>query len=643
MKTQFSLRYFLTLLICIQFAFTPIVTTQVYAAEGTIVDAGEGADEHSDENFIYSGLLMLTMPIVAVLSVKSLSASGGHCYSPWIFGASAAYYGVMEVMNWEKFEGGSKEALAILQGTDKNLQIATLKKAKEETAKAKEAVENKVSNARTAAIGFGVAGAVAIAEQIAIDIAKSTPAGWAEGCRPAEGAEGDPFVFPFVRNSENTFKDSIALSTEKKIFAPLRDGNKLENFIQTIQNPDGLHSLTLDEYERLKVNPAISLLPSNQQLKYWMKNVVNLMVPTSQASMTTFEQYGIIGGSIAAAVLYSIADSEFIANHGSLFNGYSRGAWYLGAATVGYLAADEFQKVVDDLQERESQYASLLHSLESHSSVADMKLNGTIQNGNVEQAPVLKNPELNNTNSSNDLCMAGSATKAKPISCKRCNAVNKCKKSEIPNGIKYPSSMPRELGTATNLLQQMQNARYSGNTSAANISEGKLGTYAARVRKINKQLQDLANKGRIATGKKPINFARLSKNLMKRYKKSALAAINKLPADKKAAFMAVGGARATKSLDTNVASKMKLPKKLAGIVKDIPKKEKSKDPFADLDFGLDENAKNDTAESKLADNEEYDYGETKDDILKRKDTNIFQVITVRYLKTAYPVLLEEEK
>ncbi len=697
MKKQLSLKYFLTIIICLQFTITPIftlaaaTTTTAPATETESSNLVKSFDEtkenesHDDENFIMSGMLMLTMPVVAVISIKSLAnTQAGTCYSPWIFGASAAYYAVMEVMNWEEFEGGSTGALEIVRDIHVDVQIETLTAAKEETARARKAVEAKADNAKIAGIGFGVAAAVAIAEQI---MDTST---WSQGCRAEDkgsSTKDDPkakattkpkpvkpvksvkpitngktshiidsetrcYDSTFSYESENTMKEnklkfqkkmanifSIKPHTPQVVSNSLPAGNALENFAVYLQKNNTERSLTTDEYEKLNNPTIISLLPSAKQMAHWLQNA---LIPSAEGAMSSFEQYGIIGGTAAAALLYYLVESETMSLPTILSNGWTRAIMYGASAAIAFMAKSDFDEVVEHLKTREEQYASLIERLEQNNALSSLDLGGTTSSLNPAKAPVI-NPPKKPTVDADDLCIAGEDGEAVPISCDRCTVENNCKTSEIPESTQFPANIPQDLGTTTNLLQGMQTDRYSGNTAGADLASGQLGQYAGSVRNIKKKLEDVANANLIKKGKAPIDFDGMTKKFMNDYKGSALSAIKKMPAEHRSAYSSVAGlGGAVEKVKSHAKAKLNLPTQANG--KAPSGKKTAKDPFAGIDFGQKPTAvgvKPVAHQNPIEDG--YDYSTNVNDIIQSKNTNIFEIITVRYLKSAYPMLLEEEK
>ncbi len=652
-----KIKFILTMLITIQLITIPVTTTAYAEDDGVIMDLhDDGHDIIDDNDFIMSGLLMFAMPIIGVMSVKSI-VQNGTCYSPWIFTAAAVYYGASEIMNWREFKDGQDVALKILQNKDYNLQLQDLESAKASTARARKAVETKVKNAQIAAIGFGVAAAVALAEWYANEAAKATGvASWAVGCLPkskaneqlaSPKAEAKTTMLDEVEKLEDIFSNNISnYKIESYRSTTTITDSSIDQLISIFEGQNRLHSFKLDAYNRLMNSPVPYLLPKNNQFLQLISSTINSIIPPAQAAMTKTEQYGIAAGSVAGLMIYAMADFGEESLWSSMFNGWARSAWYAGAAVVAYGASEEFNNVLKKLKEREAKYDQLIQALTKSYSTQGLENGGEIGYLSQEMAPALPDPNLAPTDNPDDICMTGEEGKAVPIECERCNEINNCKTSEIPENTKFPETMPNELASATSLMQKMQNASYKGDTEAAQLAGNELAQYAGKIRKINKQFQDMANKDRLARGEKPIDFERAQKELMDRYKKSAVAALNKLPADKKNSLLTLAGGGFS-SLSPKKDDKLHL-KATANVINIQKKKRHKKNPFAglELDEKTDEATAKPTiakvADAMLTDNEEYDYSGANDGIHDR-NANIFKIITVRYLKSAYPVLLEEDK
>ena len=587
------------------------------------------SDKHEDENFLYAATTLMVLPAVAVAYFKTMGE--GSCYSTYIFMAATAYYFFKEVSVWEEFKGGSDHALVTYENVEVDNQVEALKTAKEENDLALEAIKQKQENAKYAAIGIAVAAAAALIEAM---LEKSPAKYCLNGQCPVDSYKKISSVIE--EKDSNLFKNLA----DTKVSSTIDNSydNNLDYFINfSDRNSDRIHSLTHQQYRELKKSSEAKDLPSTDLLKAFTKKMSNMIFPQAHA-LQQLEKIGIVGGAALSYMAYKYADGLMTAD--SLWGkSYTRAAAFAACAGIAYMAMNEYEEVIQDLESRSKKYQYLIDRLLG-STLAPNLANGAqlVYESDKLANGILPDPYKNGKEES-DLCLQETGDGSiVPISCDRCNETNTCKTSSVPDDINFPQvGAPESLSESAASMQSMEDAAYSGDLQAAEIAANALGQNATNIKELRAKIEEKINTKRVKDKKKPLDFGGMKAKMTRDIQKLAHQNLAALPS-KYSNFKDL--------IDLGGAAKIDKDKKLGASKagKDANKKagnEKEKDPLAGMNFEIEDDKKENFG---LKRGESYAYNKNaQDDILKDKNTNIFEVISVRYLKTAYPVFLEQEK
>lgn len=206
---------------------------------------------------------------------------------------------------------------------------------------------------------------------------------------------------------------------------------------------------------------------------------------------------------------------------------------------------------------------------------------------------------------------------------------------QMPKGISSPT-----LTAAVSDIQNMARSIQKGQFSSANVSANNLINNAAKLRKLAQDLEKTYNEKLIASGQEPVNFTQeIEKNVKELQKdlNSADAGMPSLLASAASAGSADASNKDKKGNDFQVASDSK-SNPLAPSAKAGPAIIFSEEG---TDAGIaDELA---MAENMNTENDLKNFKVDNADIQKDSGPSIFDVLSVRYLKTAYPTLLKKLK
>ncbi|MBL6990443.1 MAG: hypothetical protein ISR65_11720 [Bacteriovoracaceae bacterium] len=380
--------------------------------------------------------------------------------------------------------------------------------------------------------------------------------------------------------------------------------------------------------------------PNKNQLNY-----MSFICANSYAGLkdNSVEKFGIGAGLAGAGLMYMLKDyvgKYLFKKDAVMSNGLIRAALFGATALLASNTHKKLQVVADKLNDRADKYRSLKIQL--------MNANASGLIG--RQAQVITQQMITTTTNgasiqtTSPMCFSGDATTLKPQNCDECKAGN-CKTSSIPN-VNFPTfDTPPFLTNSIGHLSQTADSLYSGNLQGAITNGDSMIQGAAKINKLKKSLEGKINK-RLKNEQKPQFDFKKSRNF---FKSKLLDATNKAltdmsPKDRNKLLQLSGnGQMHTASTTTGTSKKGKGD--LESSTEDIFEPEQSDGPGGpDLSF-LEEKQKVEVSADKTIDGEAvYDYNHA-DDISKRPETSIFQILTVRYLKTAFPRLfnLKDEK
>lgn len=358
-----------------------------------------------------------------------------------------------------------------------------------------------------------------------------------------------------------------------------------------------------------------------------------LLIPSAHAGSNDGRLMGLGIGAIAAVVEAKTLQETFldIAKE----HGIARAVVFAAFSAIAFTSASQIQKAADMLTERADAYAKLRNKL---LQIQTNRLRiGTGKGETAISVVPMKTKKLELKEPSN--CFTGGKYQGNPDPKCSCRKNNSCKKMEIPKVDFNGMNISPLLSSSLNTLGTAGDGLYSGNSGAFTLATDNLNGKSIGLRKLLKDRVAQANQLRKKQGKKPYDFDKNVSNMIKKIKNGANATYAGLSKAQKASLLdQVGfGRGGGRTIIKRVKKALKKPK-VYGATSLKAKKKTKEDPFSGMDFSDDE-LKN-VEEIDFADRAK-DYELNSNDIEKEKNKDIFKIIHQRYLKTAYPILLEE--
>ncbi len=505
------------------------------------------------------------------------------CPKSWsirVFGLGAASYLVMEISNWSKYDKASNKSLEIYKNVDYDEQYESLMEAHKQTNDAKAAAEGKSKNLKT----------LFMATQLAAVLAIMEAASWPESLVPDCESTGET-----VYNSTNKTEFYVNYDREFEI-----------------------QKLFLD--------------------------LASMIIPKAQAGFadSKLEKIGIIGGLGGAVAIglteYKLTEKTLVNN-----SDWGRAAVFQGLALFTKMVQKDVDKAVDKLNERAQAYLNLANKLTAAKTVQELNNSGTV--ASVTQASLVDSDFSTIDVKPEMLCIKGGTGQVvKDSECKCLKTRRGCKTSDGVNAQNIKSlGLPSGLTTSLSNLGNMSSDLFSNSQSAgASIDRFNASTQGI-ARKID-SLQKSINDKRVKSGKKAINFDKNAEVMLKKLKSTVSKNINKLPASALSNLSSIANGN-DKKLSFVAPIKKDKNGKFVKVQKALLKKSNSKPSF---DFNFDDDSNDEDGlsslgESELANSEDALKGVNlnKNDINKN-DVSIFKVLSVRYMKSAFPKFFDEK-
>tara|TARA_R110000868_G_scaffold180754_2_gene421422 strand:- start:3218 stop:5017 length:1800 start_codon:yes stop_codon:yes gene_type:complete len=356
---------------------------------------------------------------------------------------------------------------------------------------------------------------------------------------------------------------------------------------------------------------------------------------------------GILSLAAGAILAYKGVAKGFLQS--ALSNGFVRAAIFGVFAGFAMAAKAEVNKAKKKAEENAAVYASLrdrlIQALNSASQFAGMSgVKGAARTLPRYQAI---RDEMNSL-SGGAICMIGKLGEQRIDEKCLCAKNNTCSKAEFSSVGLTNQGLPSSFASGIDNLAGGVNSMFAGNTAAADSSFGNLAQGAAALRKLNKQMVEKAN-AVLAKSKTPTSMEKLESQMESELRKRAPGMLNSLSNDAKALALGTGlSGTGVAASDLEKAKDGDLKDVLASISSKAaaPIGQKGVGEFK-FDFPTEsEEASADTVQLAQMEQEKAAMGDFKEeggDISSRPFENIFKIITVRYFKSAYPRIFEEDK
>lgn len=673
---------FLTILmttLCLYTVQTVIPSTTSFKSVNTfsaVAEAGDGAG--SSDDFFSGGAggkvtlsgkekegddaagMNMNM-IILFGAVMSAPLYTMYCFDridTWIFVATAAIYVAAEIANWEQYKKQSERDMEAFNSGSvegNQAQQQSLYEAAEQTNAAAEAAERRGQAAQIAAMGFFAAGAIALIMT-------------ALSYFPWSGIEKHYKCTEGLMSNNNTFDDYIWGENDKQLVAESNYGN-FESYVEDADTDYDLLVRNIEMNRFVKgarssmtvetVNEIEFLYPETKQKSDWTEafktigyNIADLIIPRVQASDKGMMKLGALGLGAAAATALALTQLEFLTpiKEGLRF-GFARAAAHLLFGGIAQVVAGDAKEAAQALRERANQYKELAMKLgiTTLDTSNHMNTDNTYELGSAEAT----NVDKGSTTDTGGTCFTGSKGKLNDDKNCACKKSKGCKKSEVPKVKMANVNIPDAITASTNSLGASGNKIFNGDLEGGLAGASGAEKNAARLQRMAVGLKKKTNDGIVQAGGKPVNFNKLESSMKKRMLKAAVADLKNLSKDGKnllaSRFPGVFGEGQKVDEDPNKNIKMGDTKVKTGAIKGKiagrKGSKKKKDPMAGFSFDLEDSPDikpEDEQFAKLGDgSSDQDQVEmNKDDIAGDRNKNIFNLITKRYFKTAYPTFFE---
>ncbi len=221
-----------------------------------------------------------------------------------------------------------------------------------------------------------------------------------------------------------------------------------------------------------------------------------------------------------------------------------------------------------------------------------------------------------------------------------CRSKSSCKRVNLPQNTYSNFSPPGALTESLSTFTTMANQNYSDDTASGDLAQSNLNNNANALRKYKRTLEDATNQSRAKNEMTPINFKEQESLMAKKIK----SIIKKGITPEAKALLSTGLGISLGSASGSKEESKKEAKTIKKIFQSYKPKTKSrgkkpKDSLANfLLLGESQNQEKLDTATELA-----KYKDNDEEITKDKRKSIFKIITNRYIKSAFPILFDEEK
>jgi hypothetical protein len=366
----------------------------------------------------------------------------------------------------------------------------------------------------------------------------------------------------------------------------------------------------------------------------------------------TTAKMGVLGLGVAAAFMVKTSSAAIVKSR-FVKSPYGRAAGFATFAAFSYGASRESDDAAKKLEARAREYDTLANQLQSRVN-QDISTNGT--SGQLTGGSTQSIDENSTTaGSDNNICFTGGPATVTPDAKCDCARTQSCKTPEIPkidnlgefNGKSVLVDSLKDFSSAGKDL-------YNGRLQTGTTKGQTLAKNAARITRLRDSMLDKLNQNRKKAGEKPVAFDALQKRFENGLLGKVNSAFNGLSNGERAAV-----ARFAPGFGADLdANKDKEEKKVAeGSKSDTRKvakgdinpnagaaKAADANQGANWNFDFDENEPTEEEKAAIAAAlaEEDENYVVEGDISEDRNKNLFNIITRRYLKSAYPVIFEEE-
>lgn len=579
-----------------------------------------------------------------------------------VYWLASVFYIIAEIYAFTNYQEESDKTMRFDYQGDYLKQKESFQKAKDITEKARKYLEKKVLFYQILAGAFGVAAAVALAESLSLITLEPLVCNIGE--TPVTQIQMNPTLHPeWLENqimvAESDY-DAMTLIKEHQAY------ERGEN-----------QSISLDEYKKWKDEDVDFKLPFSRALVAKLASAAGSLLglralaqgPDTQGNPVDssveignedsknkeknkniiLASLGIVGGAAAALLAAYAFSAKWVGQ--MLEPDWARSILFAinGGLTAGIMVMT--QKVAKKVEEREDEYQTMIERIDALENRKLVTLGGegvTIANTSNPNALAVREIPQNQKSSCFQLAN-GSQSKIQEDKNCSCLATKSCvqaKPIELSKQFKGVN-IPGALETANSDFFNSFNSAAVGNIgSGSGLAAG--GTNLNALRAARKQLEEEFNE----KAEKKVDFDGLQKKTLE-----------KLSGFSRKAILNNGGVSALRN--SPAFGRIKVPEDEEEEKKEDEKEEKpllaekgkasaqtgggeaapegEENPFANLDFGAgpEGNGVNVEGEEVTSNQALSEYEDSSNDIVDRADEDIFNILTIRYLKSGYPRLLDE--
>jgi hypothetical protein len=604
---------------------------------------GEGADSDTIQSLMdlvtMIGVGLLAKSLILYTPVTTdmmIAAAGGAAY---LYGEISALDATKEKMESETFELTRYE-----DGSTNNLQREALERQKKSYEDLAEMMDTKASLKKTAAAAFAAAAIVAVISGAQVDAASasciSTTSTYAATCAPPYNMTPCPCVAGAA---------SIASS---------------EAAAQAESNTPGANSLqkkaTIEAYNITTTSSATTSCSAVSSPCTALGSLRKMFISAGNMGMA---QGFIISGAGALLMkkmglgpLAGLVSAAFINLYG--FHDTIMASPYLRASSYGVLAGLAFtgastsEEQANIMRENAQTIQKMLNEMYNLQNASVASLSGNEQQ--LQVANGLKPIEGFERGISSQELICGPDAKERIKDGENCDSQQKriSENVEVEQKAGLGSLPGAVLGAAGQVGHVADSLRDTGGlTDGAFADAQKLSSNADALRRLNSRVRDQVNATREKRGEKPFDFEGHERRIAGKFKEAIIKALNDNP-EKASGTMAALRNKLPESLNKSDKEK----ESVASQNVEGPKSESVEDSqafaipeFEPEDFSLDlDDTDPQNARASVGANGEtiVDVNENLDtdgnDIVSNKEVSIFKVISVRYMKSGIPRLIDLE-
>lgn len=612
----------------------------------------EGNEVKAAGKFLFSNIALFAAGFMAPTLLKS-------CFnktSVKIFAASGVLYIANEIGLFTGFNKSiNREMVAYLNRGDEDKQIESLETAAKQTRKAKNAAKRRATIAKIAATGFLAATVMAGVEAY-------------REANPVDGEAKQPCTGPMAFNNPNIGDGPIRLYAQN-----IQEDSFQQTFLSSNQLPLKQLSIVeyLENYQDFNYSAQRNSLIEKIMSKVLIKSAhAAEEVGTDRDAKVvkdgkTGEQKIVVnsvGAKLAATGLGAIGGmivmKQLVANELTmpkmLKTGIARTVAFGAFSVTALGAAKESDDAANKLEERAQEYDRLANTLRNQIS-QDIE-NGSSGSQFIDQSVQTVEQDQGALIGNNEVCGTGKGLAPNFTTDCSCSKTNSCFQPPLPDTSALPAfSGSPILADSIKSLKATSGDVFAGRLKSANTNAQKLTSGAARITKLRDALQKKINEDRLKKGGNEIDFEKAQNAFNNQFERSLASAFNKLtPKEQATLNNLTGGYIGNTDEDKKKGEKDDLAEDSsvdvgAKAVADVNPNPGTAKKTADggvWDFNFEDDAKAANAEQAAIDaalkaNEDENYvvdGDINDD----RNKNLFNIITKRYLKSAYPVIFEEK-